>query len=487
MSDPVLELGGECSEPTAGGSVAEGPIRPTKLFIDLPSREQLSFEPRCTDQFVAADAPVRALDELMDALDYSAFEQCYRGGGRPAWSPKLMCKLLIFAYGQGIRSAREIARRQEYDLRFMWLSHEERIDHQRLSEFRRKFPEQLRALFEQTVRLGLEMGLTVLELVAIDGSKIAARAGRRTFDAEELRKAIDKALAEAEATDAAEDAEHGDARGDELPAELAKREGRLRKLQEARRALEGSGQKRVSLSDPEAPTQKIGGDKRPGYNPQLAVDQQSGLIVAQDVTQEQKDNRQFGPLAEQTLHNTGVKPQVTVGDRGYQSGENLRAAGKLGLNAFIAQQTPPESERFTQDDFEYDAEADEFTCPEGKRLSFRRTHRAEGGLQRLYATFAGDCRNCPLRERCISAKGKRRELYVSDHAELTRQMRARMETDEGKAAMRARAATVEPVFGVIKSVLGLRQFLLRGLAGARIEWTLCATALNLRKLAAATC
>ena len=480
MSDRLFEM--EADE--FGPSPAE-PIRHTKRFNDLPAREQLAFAPRCTDEFVADDAPVRALDEIMAGLDYSAFEERYGGGGRPAWPPKLMCKLLLFGYSQGIRSAREISRRLERDLHFMWLAHEQRIDHQRLSEFRRSFADQLRELFVQTVRLALEMGMTTLELVAIDGSKIAANAGRRTFNAEELEQAIERVLAEAEATDEAEDAEHGTARGDELPAELADRQRRLKKLQEAQQALAQSKQKRVSVSDPEAPTQKIHGDKRPGYNPQIAVDQESGVIVAQDVTGDQKDNEQFGPLAEQTLDNTGFKPQATVSDRGYQSGENLRAADGLELNAFIAQQSPPESERFGQDDFDYDAAADEFTCPAGKRLSFRRVHRGEGQPQRLYATGAGDCRGCPLRARCLSAKAKRRELYISEHAELTRRMRERLDTDEGRSAMSRRGQTVEPVFGVFKSVLGLRQFLLRGLSGARVEWTLCATALNLRKLAAA--
>jgi transposase len=189
------------------------PIRITKRFIDQPARDQMTFAPRSTDEFVAPNAPVRALDEIMEQLDYSALEERYRGGGRPAWHPKLMSKLLLFAYSSGVRSAREISRLLDYDLRFIWLGHEQRIDHQRFSEFRRSFAGQLRDLFAQTVRLAMEMGLTTLELVAIDGSKIAANAGRRMINDEELQRAIDEMLAEAEATDAAEDANLGDARG----------------------------------------------------------------------------------------------------------------------------------------------------------------------------------------------------------------------------------------------------------------------------------
>lgn len=463
------------------------PIRPTKRFIDQPAREQMTFAPRSTDEFVAQDAPVRALDEIMEQLDYAAFEQRYRGGGRPAWHPKLMAKLLLFGYCQGVRSAREMSRRFDHDLRFMWLAHEERIDHQRLSEFRRSFAEQLRDLFTQTVRLALEMGLTTLELVAIDGSKIAANAGRRMVNDEELQRAIDKVLAEAEEVDAAEDVALGDARGDELPDELADRERRAEKLQEAKLALEKSGQKCVSLTDPEAPPQRIAGETRPGWIVQVVADEQSGVLLAQDLVADQNDTAQLGPMAEQTMENTGLKPQAIVGDQGYHSGENLRAANELDLNAFLPRQSRAATGRFEQADFAYDEQADEFICPEGKRLTFRREQQRQRGPSHLvYATSAHDCRGCPLRAECLSARATRRELYVSAHAKLARRMAERMDTDEGRSAMRLRKQTVELVFGILKSILGLRQFLLCGLAGARVELSLCTTAFNLRKLAAAS-
>lgn len=463
------------------------PIRPTKRFIDQPARDQMTFAPRSTDEFVGPDAPVRALDEIMEQLDYDAFEQRYRGGGRPAWNPKLMAKLLLFGYCQGVRSAREMSRRLDRDLHFMWLAHEQRVDHQRLSEFRRDFADELRGLFAQTVRLALEMGLTTLELVAIDGSKIAAHAGRRMVNDEELQRAIDKVLAEAEEVDAAEDVAIGDARGDELPDELADRDRRLEKLQEAKLALDKSGQKCVSLTDPEAPPQRIAGETRPGWIAQVAVDGESGVLVGQDLVADQNDTAQLGPMAEQTLENTGLEPEAIVADRGYHSGENLRAADELDLNAFLPGHSRAATGRFEQADFAYDERADEFICPAGKRLSFRREHRQQRGPnQRIYATSARDCRDCPRRAECLSARAKRRELYVSAHAALARRMAERMDTDEGRWAMRLRKQTVELVFGLLKSVLGLRQFLLRGLAGARVEMTLCATGLNLRKLAAAS-
>jgi len=482
MSERLFEV-------DADASVGE-PVRPAcggKRFIELPGRGQMSLQVRCIEDFVPAGAPVRALDEIMSRLDYSGFERHFPGGGRPAWPPMLLAKVVLFAYSQGVRSAREIARRLESDLRLMWLAQEQRIDHQRLSEFRRRFARELAELFVQTVRLAEEMGLVDLGLVALDGSKVAASARRRAVDEDTLRRQISQVLAEAEAVDAAEDAQLGEARGDELPSELRDPRRRLEKLQRALEALEASGQQQVAINDPEAPLQKTTGGLRPGYNLQIAVDQHQGMIVAQDVTDAQNDTEQLRGMLEQTIANTGAKPALTVADAGYHSGDSLAAVAEQEVEAYIAQRSAPEpqADRFGPDDFEYDADGDEFICPRGKRLSYRRDKQHGGAVQRVYATRHADCRGCPLRARCLSPRGKRRELFVMAHAHLLREMRQRLDSDEGRQAMRLRRQVVEPVFGTLKAVLGLRQFLLRGLEGARVELSLAATAFNLRKLAAA--
>lgn len=481
VSDRLFEH--EAEAPT-GAALA--PVCGGKRFLEVPGRDQLSFEVRCTEDLVPADAPVRVLAELMSRLDYSAFERCYRGGGRPAWPPMVLATLLLFAYGQGLRSARAIARGLEHDLRLMWLAHEQRIDHQRLSEFRRRHGAQLEELYRQTVRLALQMGVLDLVLVAIDGSKVAAQARRWAVDEDTLRRQIRQVLAEAEAVDRAEDEALGTARGDELPAEVRDPQQRRQKLQRALDELQAKGRQQVALNDPEAPLQKTTEGLRPGYNAQIAVDAGSGLIVAQDVATAQNDTAQLGPMLAQTIANTGAPPAAAVADAGYHSGANLAAAAELEVESYISPpRSGPRDGRFTQDDFTYDAERNEFTCPVGKALSYRREHHRQGELQRLYAAGHADCRECPLRERCLSPKGKRRELYVSPHAQLSQQMRQRLRSAAGQEAVRLRRQVVEPVFGTLKSVLGLRQFLLCGLEGARVELSLAAGAFNLRKLAAA--
>ncbi|GAJ13235.1 unnamed protein product, partial [marine sediment metagenome] len=181
---------------------------------------------------------------------------------------------------------------------------------------------------------------------------------------------------------------------------------------------------------------------------------------------------QFGPMVEQVMENTDFKPQASVADAGYESADNLRWAEALEVEAYIAQQQRPPSDRIEPDDFEYDAERDEFICPQGKRLEFKRFR--EDRRQRVYRASARDCGGCARRAECLSPRWKRRELYVAEHAGLRRRMKRRLQTADGAQAMHCRGPTVEPAFGVLKSVLGLRQFLLRGLQGARVELTLAA-------------
>ena len=172
-SEPVLlEVGEEA------GVERPGWIGGGKRFIEIPSREQLELGVRRVEGMVRAHAAVRVFDAILDRLEYGVLEDRYVGGGRPAYRPQLLCKLLFWAAHEGIRSAREIARRLHHDLNSMWLAHEVKVDHQTLSDFRRTFAEELKALFVQTVALGVQVGLVRFGWLAIDGTKIAAHARR---------------------------------------------------------------------------------------------------------------------------------------------------------------------------------------------------------------------------------------------------------------------------------------------------------------------
>lgn len=488
MTPALFELAPQAA-PAQSGLTAPG-LRLGKRFIEIPGRDQSSFEVRKIDDFVREDDPVRVVDEIMDLVDFWTLETAHPGGGRPGFPPRFMAKLLFFGYANGIRSAREISRRLDYDVRFMWLACGVQVDHQRLSEFRRNFLEGLKEILKQTVRLGIGAGLVSLNLVAIDGTKIAAAARKRALNKDELDEAlreldeqIDKLMAEAEATDAAEDQQFGDARGDELPEELRAAERRRQKLLEAQQALEASAQKQVSVTDPQAPVQKVGDSKRAGYNGQLAVDAETGMVVAEELTTAENDTQQFEPMVDQVAENTGLLPDVAPADSGYQSKATLEFIERSGVNGYIKQSLPNAGKRYGHDDFEYDQASDSYRCPGGRTLEFKCTKTLRNTEGRLYRARGSHCKQCPCRDRCITQKARYRDLLISSHERLLVGMRRKVVTDEGRHALQRRKETVEPTFGTIKAVLGLRQFLLRGLEGAQIEFGLCAIAINLRKLA----
>jgi len=487
MQEPLFDP----PEPVEPAEEVASAIRGGKRFMDVPARAQLSYDTWCLEQLVPEDAFVRVLDAILDRLDFTAFEAAHPGGGRPAHPPRLICKLLIYGYSQGVRSSRELSRRIERDQHVMWLAHGMRIDHEVFSDFRKDFGDLFKDIFEQTVRLAASLGIVRFGHISIDGSKIAAHARRRAADQKALdraiarvRKQIAEAIQQAEQTDTAEDEQFGDRRGDELPKELASLQARNEKLEEAMRRLQESGQEHVCVNDPDAPIQKTQDGKRPGYNGQISVDDEEGIITAQDVVPDQNDTAQFMPMAQQTVENLGRKPDEFAADIGYHSGEALSDADEAKYNAYIAEGDASTEDRYTHSDFNYDAETDTFTCPEGGTLTFRTMVRPRKIEYRQYEA-THNCRQCPRREACLGMKSKarRRRLLVGPYAEALRAMREKMATDAGAAAMQTRKETVERVFGTLKEQMGLRQFLLVGLEKVRAEFSLATTAYNLRKIA----
>jgi transposase len=473
----------------------EAPVRPQavrggKRFVALPDREQLSLAPRCLDELVPPDAFVRLFDAILEVCDFTAFEARHPGGGRPAFPPQLLCKLLLYGQCVSVRSARELSRRLERDTHFMWLAHELTVDHETLSNFRRDCRQELQGVFQQVVRLGVWLGLAKLEHISLDGTKLAARAARRAYDEQSLQAALQRLdariaelTAEAEALDAAEDARYGRARGDELPAALQQAEARREQLQQAQALLAQSPFSHLAPGDPEAPVQKTPDGKRPGYNGQLAVDAEVGFVVGAALVCDQNDTAQFLPLAQQVIANTGQTPQEFAADSGYHSPETLQALAESELNGYISQQpTPRPDGRFGQEAFTYDAAGDSYVCPAGRRLTYRGLKTMRRVPSRRYRA-EHSCAHCPQRAQCISAKARYRELLVAPHAALLQEMRDKVASPEGQRALQLRKQTVERTFGTIKAQLGLRQFLLRGREGAQVEFLLGAMAVNVRKLA----
>jgi len=446
-----------------------------KIFREpVVPREQCFLLPPSVNEFVLPDAPVRILSEIVDSMDCSVLYKRYQGGGAPAYEPRMLLKVLLFGYSQGIRSSRKLAQSLEHDLRFMFLAEMAKPDFHTLCRFRRKHEEPIKSLFKETVGVAKTMGMVMLEHAAVDGTKLEANvARRRVLDADQIEKRqgdVDEKIAsilkEAEEADSREDAEHGDDRGDEIPEELQSLQARKERLQRAKELLAQEGGKAVATTDPQSRLMKTQVGCRAAYNAQAAVDEANHIIIAADVTQDEVDNAQLVPILEQAKEQCRELPKQVSADAGYWSAASLDYLDHESLDGYIATSWTTGRLAASLDGWTYDSEQDVYRSASGEEMYFNR-EREQGGRQyRIY-------RKC---------SGGRKEVWVRQNNALGAAMRAKLSTPEGRAVYSLRQQTVEPVFGHIKSVLGLRRLLLRGLSGARIEYLLACAAYNILKV-----
>ncbi len=459
---------------------AEGCARPNrsvdKTFRRYDQDQPMLLAPDLRD-WLPADHPARWVDDLVEhGLDLASFFDDYREArGAPPYDPRLMLKLLIFGYSNGITSSRELERRCQHDVAFMFLTAQAAPDFVAIARFRKRHLKAFTALFTQALGLCAQAGLVSLGKVALDGSKIRASASRhramsydRMVRAEgELAAEVQALLADAERTDAAEDAVHGDRRGDELPAELARREGRLAVIRKARSDLEaehaakarakaeqaaadrGADEAQVaaageeaagvavvpakaqrSFTDPDARIMKTSdGSFHHCYNAQTAVDEDSQVILSTTLVASGADSPELpGALADlaDALQGAGIKdkPRTLLADAGYFSEDNVAAVTEAGIDPLIA------------------------------------TGRQKHG------------------EKPPAAPRGRIPKGLSPKQRMAR----KLHTKKGRADYARRKAIVEPVFGQMKVVQAAGQLRLRGLENTQGEWTLQAFCHNLRKL-----
>ena len=452
-------------------------------FFPDTVNQTLLFPPSLHD-WLPAGHLARFLVDVVSALDLSSIYKSYEekdGRGQAAYAPEMMIRLLLYGYATGVYSSRKIQRRTYEEVAFRYLSGDQHPDHATIAEFRKRHLDALSGLFTQALLLCAEAGLVKLGHVAIDGTKIKANASKhkamsykRMNESEaRLKQEIDGLLAGAEKIDAEEDAQLGkDRQGDELPDELQRRESRLKKIQEAKAALEKAAREQAeqerseteqklaereeeeqrtgrkkrgrkpklpdpeqarpddtaqrNFVDPESRIMPDGGNKGSfvqGYNAQIAVDSESQVIVAAEVTQETNDKKQLLPMIAQIVTNLDQKPEKISADTGYFSEANVTDESVKDVDLYVA------------------------------------TDRDKHG-----SSEAASCEPPPL------------------GASPEQTMRSKLRTESGRAVYKMRKAIVEPVFGQIKELRGFRRFSLRGKQNVRREWRLVCAVSNLLKL-----
>src|SRR6202047_32670 len=305
------------------------------------------------------------VSDVVDQLDLSAIESVYEDEerGQPPYHPRMMTKIFLYGYCVGVFSSRRIEKRLVEDIGFRVLAAGNEPDFRTISDFRKLHLPALQGLFDQVLQIALQAGTMKLGRVMLDGSKVKANAskhkamsyGRMQGEEKRIKEEVKRLLAEAEATDAEEDARYGrDRRGDELPAELARRETRLQKIQEAKRALEERAREQAKSkgqpeekAKPEAKMQHNFTDPEsrimPGadgfvqaYNTQIAVEPDFQWIVGQRVTQAANDKQQLQPTLEAIRQQAGHTPQAVMTDSGYCSEANLKYLEKKKIEGLFA-------------------------------------------------------------------------------------------------------------------------------------------------------
>jgi transposase len=463
--------------------------------------------PPTLEELIPADHAVRYVAAFVDGLARAEWSELGIGAdgawrGAPAYHPRVLLGVWLYGFMSGVRSSRKLEGACRDQVPYLWLTGWQRPDHNTLWRFYQTHRQAMRRLLKRTVRVAVASGLVDLAMQAVDGTRVAGAAAReQTLDVDGLEALLERTRL---AIDALEAQNTG---GDEpspvrLPAELTRLAELRDRVQEAIiRVTAEDGPARTNLTDPDATLQKTrNGGFVVGYNAQavvagVAVPQADGsvaagglLITAADVTTDRDDHGSLVPLLEQAAELTEAPIPTALADGGYHSAANLAACAERGQVIVMPDpQAPRPSQPYHKDLFVYDAESDTYTCPQGKTLVFHGVvaRSEDQPAARKYRASKTDCAACPVRAACTKATTKGRSLAISPDNARLQQHRAFMATDAARTAYRRRKTLPEPAFGILKEQQAARRFLLRGLDNVRAEWSLLATAFNLRTLARA--
>ena len=504
---------------------------PKPVFKPCNRRQPMLLPPDLSDLI-----PEGHMVRVVDAVDTSELYALYPGGGTSAYDPKMMLKVVVYAYTTGIYSSRKIERATRENIHFMWLSGMTPLDHMTINRFR---GERIRPVFEsiftQVVELLADKGLISLETFFLDGTKIEAAANKYTFAwkkategyREKLRAKVRAHLEEIDRIGEEEDRlaealpEPEEVTAEDI-AEAARRiNERLKarpkdkELKRASKAFEGDylprmqryeGQldifeerKSFSKTDADATFMRMkedhmgNGQLKAAYNVQISTENQ--FVVASTL------HRRPGDTACMIEHLGHIRrrfkalPHVLVADAGYGSEENYAYLERNDVRAFVKYNLFHKEQKraFKKDatqpkNWTFDGLADEWTCAGGRKLSFQYEKKEKSDLgyestTRIYR--CADCAGCPHQRKCTKSddESKNRSIYVNPLREAYRKRaERRLTSDEGIVLRRRRATDVETVFGDVKNNWGFKRFTLRGLEKASLEWGLVALGHNMRKL-----
>jgi transposase len=488
---------------------------------------QTELFPQRLDDFIEENHPVRLVNQVVDELDLTSIIKTYKGGGTTSFCPRMMIKVLFYAYMRNIYSCRKIEAALKENVHFLWLSGKQFPDFRTINDFRsRRLKHQIHKIFGKVVEMLVELKYVSLDKQYIDGTKIESPANRYSFV---WRKSVEKNSLKLQAKigNIIQQIEQGireDNRAvvetpvpidsktlkerireinesEKLEKEQKKQikelEKAQEKLEEYENHLETLGERNsYSKTDPDATFMRMKEDKmgntelKPAYNTQIGTENQ--FVTNFGIYQNPGDTSTLEPFVDSFKEKYDRKPEKVVADSGYGSEQNYDYLEKNEIKNFVkfSYFHREQKQDFINDpskieNLHYNKEGDFFICPMGQKMNFIGTttkESARGYISEIFLYQAQCCEGCQMRCACHKAKGNR-VIEVNHKLRRHKQIaRKNLTSEEGLQHRSRRPVEVEAVFGQIKSNNGFRRFHLKGLEGANIEFGLICIALNLSKM-----
>lgn len=511
-----------------------------KIHYHPYTPNQLVLFPQRIDENIAENDPVRIVNAIVDSLNLEAFKKLYKEKGRSPYHPRMMLKVILYAYMNNVYSCRRIEKLLLRDIHYIWLAGYEKPDFITINRFRNRVKGEINNIFTQVVLILSSKGFITLDVEYIDGTKIESKANKYTFvwrksvekNRDKLMKKISALLDQVEDVIAQDNTVGKNEKVEFTPSMLTdiiselkdsletppaptdkeekkkcrererqvkQLEEHLDKLQEYDDHLTAMGERNsYSKTDPDATFMRMkedamnNGQTKPGYNLQIATENQ--FITNFALYPNPTDTLTFIPFEEMFFSRYGRFAKTAVADSGYGSEENYRFMDGNGTEAFVKynyfhkEQKPRyKPNPFHPESLYYNKPEDYYVCPMGQhmnRIGIKRGKTGSGYVTESVCYQAARCEGCPLRDQCFKAKGNR--IMEVNHRlnEYKRQARERLTSEEGIQHRGKRCIEPEAVFAQIKYNMQYRRFRHFTKDKVTMDFAFFAIAFNIKKLCA---
>ena len=505
--------------------------RSSKKFKEIHQGQTILF-PQNLDEMIPDNDIVRVINSIVNELDISTLLKKYKGGGTTSYHPRMMLKVLLYSYLQGLYSCRKIAKALRENIYYMWISGNSTPSYKTINNFRSgRLRNDIKEIFESLVIFCVKEGYINLDVLYVDGTKMQANANKHTAvwrkntkrykdkvqqRVKEVLEQVDKINQQDDQTygdnDLAQKGEHIDSdelknKINQLSEQINKRsnkkearalskqrtklkneEKKLRKYEKQEELL--NGRNSYSKTDPDATFMRWKDDRLlPTYN--IQASSQNQIIVHYSVGQSASDQYEFGTHLQSLPHT--VKPIAYVGDAGYGTHlnymllENEKIQAYLKYSTFYIETKKTKQNPFDKDNFKYDLDTDTFKCPDNRSIVFDhieqyKLRNGQKTFKRIYQSI--NCQGCSYTDQCLQGQGNRTVQLNPEWEEYKIKARNLLNSEKGLKYRKRRAVDIETVFGNIKHNKNYRRFRLRGLEKVNVEFGLLAMVQNIAKITA---